>query len=64
MSQVEFVTVMATLFRKCTVEPVPRAGESADRARQRLLDLTRDSQPILTLQMNRPDEVRLRWKRR
>ncbi|KAK2005469.1 cytochrome P450 [Colletotrichum eremochloae] len=37
MSQVEFVTVMATLFR---------------------------SQPVITLQMKRPNEVRLRWARR
>ncbi|KAK1984493.1 cytochrome P450 [Colletotrichum cereale] len=64
MSQVEFVTVVATLFRRCTVEPAPRAGESADQARRRLLDLTRDSQPIVTLQMKRPEEVRLRWARR
>ncbi|KAK2029011.1 cytochrome P450 [Colletotrichum zoysiae] len=64
MSQVEFVTVVATLFRRCTVEPARRAGESAEGARRRLLDLTRDSQPIVTLQMKRPDEVRLRWTRR
>ncbi|KAK1951964.1 cytochrome P450 [Colletotrichum sublineola] len=64
MSQVEFVTVFATLFRRCTVEPALRPGESADDARRRLLGLMRDSQPILTLQMNRPEEVRLRWARR
>ncbi|GJC96777.1 MFS multidrug transporter [Colletotrichum higginsianum] len=64
MSQVEFVTVIATLFRRCAAEPVPREGESMSQARQRLLDLTQDSQPILTLQMNRPQDVRLRWSKR
>ncbi|WQF83646.1 Putative cytochrome P450 [Colletotrichum destructivum] len=64
MSHVEFVTVIATLFRRCTAEPVPREGESMPQARQRLLDLTQDSQPILTLQMNRPQDVRLRWTKR
>lgn len=64
MSQVEFVTVIATLFRRCAAEPVPREGESMPQARQRLLDLTQDSQPILTLQMNRPQDVRLRWTKR
>ncbi|WYZ37721.1 hypothetical protein EsH8_II_001227 [Colletotrichum jinshuiense] len=64
MSQVEFVTVFATLFRRCRVEPVARPGESAEGAKQRLRDLIQDSQPRLTLQMNRPGEVNLRWVRR
>ncbi|KAF4776671.1 hypothetical protein HER10_EVM0007964 [Colletotrichum scovillei] len=76
MAQVEFVTVLATLFHKCTVEPVPEDDDdsttqsttttevAAAQARQRLLDLTQDSQPRLTLQMNRPKDVRLRWTRR
>ncbi|KXH51828.1 hypothetical protein CSAL01_06287 [Colletotrichum salicis] len=72
MAQVEFVTVIATLFHKCTVEPVLEhdnssaepATENAIKARQGLLDLMQDSQPRLTLQMNRPKDVRLRWTRR
>ncbi|KAL0782484.1 hypothetical protein CaCOL14_000390 [Colletotrichum acutatum] len=74
MAQVEFVTVLATLFHKCTVEPAPGVHESgntqsttpevAAQATQGLLDLMQDSQPRLTLQMNRPKDVRLRWTRR
>ncbi|TKW57214.1 putative cytochrome P450 CYP13A1 [Colletotrichum tanaceti] len=64
MSQVEFVAVVATLFRKCTAEPVPRKEESMQQARQRLLDLMQDSQPAVTLQMKRPKDVHLRWARR
>ncbi|KAL2880096.1 hypothetical protein SGCOL_004480 [Colletotrichum sp. CLE4] len=72
MAQVEFVTVIATLFHKCTVEPVLEddsssaepATENATKARKRLSNLMQDSQPRLTLQMNRPKDVRLRWTRR
>ncbi|KAK1634219.1 hypothetical protein BDP81DRAFT_432392 [Colletotrichum phormii] len=72
MAQVEFVTVIATLFHECTVESVLEddsssrepATENATKARQGLLDLMQDSQPRLTLQMNRPKDVRLRWTRR
>jgi cytochrome P450 len=61
MSQVEFVAVIATLFRDCKVEPVLLDGESREQARQRLLDIMQDSQPRLTLQMNRPQDIKLRW---
>lgn len=64
MSQVEFVAVMATLFGKCVAEPMPRSGESMEEARQRLLDVMQDSQPVLTLQMNRPTDVHIQWRER
>ena len=61
MSQVEFVAVVATLFRRCSARPVVREGESTQLARQRLLDLLQDSQPVLTLQMNRPEDNHIHW---
>ncbi|KAK3938605.1 cytochrome P450 [Diplogelasinospora grovesii] len=66
MSQVEFVTVMAAIFRQCNIEPVPNKekGETMDQAKKRMLVLTEDSMPRLTLQMNKPEEVYLRWVRR
>jgi cytochrome P450 len=64
MSQVEFVSVIVTLFRRCTAEPMLRDGESVQQARQRLLELVQDSQPVLTLQMNRPQDVCLKWAAR
>ncbi|KAK8104428.1 uncharacterized protein PG998_011461 [Apiospora kogelbergensis] len=64
MSQVEFVSVIATLFGKCTAEPAPGEGETMLQAKQRLLGLVQDSQPIFTLQMNRPKEIRLQWAKR
>ena len=64
MSQVEFVSVIMTIFRSCSVETVLEDGETLEQGREKLLDLLQDSQPALTLQMNRPKEVRLRWVRR
>ena len=64
MSQVEFVAVVATLFHRCNARPVVHEGESAQLARQRLIDLLQDSQPVLTLQMNRPEDVQIHWAKR
>jgi cytochrome P450 len=61
MSQVEFVSVIMTLFGRCSVEPVVEEGESVEQAREKLLRLLQDSQPVLTLQINRPKKVRLKW---
>ncbi|KAH7258011.1 cytochrome P450 [Fusarium tricinctum] len=64
MSQVEFVSVIMTIFRTCSVEPALEGEETMEQGRERLLSLLQDSQPVITLQMNRPREVRLRWTRR
>jgi hypothetical protein len=64
MSQVEFVTVIATLFRRCTAEPVSEQADDKREARHQLLALMQDSQPVLTLQIKRPDYVYLSWKSR
>ena len=64
MSQVEFVSAFYTILRHCTIEPVLQDGESLDQARHRLNEILRDSLPLITLQMQRPEEVRLRWTRR
>lgn len=64
MSQVEFVAVMATLFGKCSAEPMVGEGESVEEGRERLVRAMEDSQPVLTLRMNRPGDVKIRWRRR
>ena len=64
MSQVEFVAVIAILFRTCRLEPVVKQAESMEQAREGLVNLMQDSQPRLSLQMNRPKEVHLRWLKR
>lgn len=64
MAQVEFVAVIATLFRSCTVEVVCQPGESVEEARQRLVKAMQESQPRLTLQIEKPDDIVLRWVKR
>ncbi|KAK3387966.1 cytochrome P450 [Podospora didyma] len=64
MSQVEFVAVISTILRTCSIEPVTKDGETMDQARQRLLDVMQDSQPTTTLRMKRPEDIHLRWVKR
>lgn len=64
MSQVEFVAVMLTIFRSWRVEPIIKTGETVDLAREKLKSVMADSQPMITLQMRTPREVKLRWTRR
>ena len=59
--QVEFVAIMATLFRKYRVEPVPREDESIQCARARTLAAVKDSDMILLLQMLKLEKIGLRW---
>jgi cytochrome P450 len=64
MAQVEFVAVIATLFKFCRAEVVLREGETGEQARVRLEKLMQESQPRLTLQMQNPEDVVLRWATR
>ncbi|KAF1982728.1 cytochrome P450 monooxygenase-like protein [Aulographum hederae CBS 113979] len=59
-SQVEFVAVMATVFRKWRIEVVRKGGESAEMARERALEIVKDSQTAVTLTIKRPQEVAFR----
>lgn len=59
--QVEFVAIMATLFREYRVEPVPHEGESMESARARTLAAVKDSGMVLLLQMLRPERIGVRW---
>ena len=59
--QVEFVAVMAALFRTHRVEPVPDRGESMESARVRTMAVVNDSSMRLLLQMAKPERVGLRW---
>ncbi|KAG8161847.1 hypothetical protein KVR01_008834 [Diaporthe batatas] len=64
-SQVEFVAVMASLFREWRVKPVLAEGETAEDARERVLDqIETDSAPVLLLQMLHPERCPLTWEKR
>lgn len=60
-SQVEFVAVISCLLGRHHVEPVLLEGESQEEALKRILKLVEDSDVEVTLKMNHPDRVKLRW---
>lgn len=60
-AQVEFVAVMAALFRTHRVRPVVKDGESEKEARQRIALVVADSELGLTLHCRKPDQALLRW---
>ena len=64
MSQVEFVAVFMTIFKRFRVEIIQKDGETAAQARQRAIECMEDSQSRLTLQMNRPRDVVLKFVER
>lgn len=66
MAQVEFVAVIFTIFKDWKVRPtvLEEKGETEEMAGQRLRDVLKDSQPAVTLQMNRPRDAILTWTRR
>ena len=55
---------MAAVFRNFRGEPVPHVGETPAAARKRVLDVVKDSNVELLLQMRNPDSVSVRWSRR
>lgn len=64
MAQVEFLSLVFTLFRQARVKPVVKEGETAEMASDRIVKVTKDSMPLLTLQMNKPADVDLVWSER
>ena len=64
MSQVEFVSVLATIFRSCSIAPALAEGESHEQGKKRLQNVIAKSRPALTLQMTSPEQVKLRWSKR
>jgi cytochrome P450 len=64
MAQVEFLAVLFTIFKEWEVEVVRRDGETIEEARNRVKRCVDDSQSRITLQMNNPKGVVLRWRRR
>lgn len=63
-AQVEFVATITALLKNHVAEPVPIANESMDAARKRTLNIVKDSNVELLLQMAGPRGVSLRWVKR
>lgn len=60
----EFVATLTALLKNHVAEPVPIANESMDAARKRTLDIVKDSNVELLLQMADPRGVSVRWVKR
>ena len=66
-SQVEFVASIMTVLRQCTIVPIidtANGEETVEYARKRIIDVIADSQPRVTLQMNRPQDLKIKFERR
>lgn len=63
-AQVEFVATLTALLNNHVAEPVPNRNESIDAARKRTLDVVKDSNVELLLQMANPRTVAVRWIQR
>ncbi len=61
-AQVEFVAVLARLFRRHQVKPVLEAGETVEEANARILAVAEDSYLNITLQMRHPEKAKLAWE--
>jgi cytochrome P450 len=65
MSQVEFVSVFMTIFGRYRCEAIKvREGETKEEIRERLAKVMEESQPKLTLQMMRNQDLKVRWVKR
>lgn len=63
-SQVEFVAVLASLFRQYRVRPVVKNGEVEADAKRALVHMVDDSAiSAITLQMLEPRSRSLKWER-
>jgi hypothetical protein len=62
--KVEFVAVIAALFRTARVRPALLKGESVEAARERILKTVEDLRVVVTLQMMKPEGVGVVWARK
>ena len=60
-AQVEHVAIMAALFRDYQATPATKRGETQEGARKRVLDIVKDSNVELLLQMRNPGSVSIKW---
>ena len=63
-AQVEFVATTAALFRRFRAEPVSKGGETPTAARTRVLEVVKNSNVELLLQMRDPDSISVKWMAR
>ncbi|KAK6379272.1 hypothetical protein LTS17_006190 [Exophiala oligosperma] len=60
-SQVEHTAALAVLFHHHRVHPVVLPGETEEHARGRIQRVVMDSDMVLAMRMNHPEELKVRW---
>jgi cytochrome P450 len=63
-AQVELTGAVSALFADYRVEPVPENGESMESAKERTMEVIKDSGMALLIEMLHPERVGLRWVKR
>lgn len=64
-AQVEFVAVIAHLFRRHRVSPILEyEGETAEAVKKRIFEVLEDSALEVTIKMNHPEKVKMVWVER
>jgi cytochrome P450 len=61
-AQVEFVAVIAHLFRRHRVKAVLEPGETMEAVKKRIFATLEDSALKVTIKMNHPENVKLVWE--
>jgi cytochrome P450 len=64
MAQVEFLSVIWTIFKDYRVSAAMLGGESLAAAQKRLRGVMMNSEPRITLQMMKPRDAIMRWEKR
>ncbi|KAJ6025794.1 cytochrome P450 monooxygenase [Penicillium canescens] len=60
-SQLEISAVIVTLLRQTSVQIVPRPGVSLEEAKMEALEVLQNSRSLLTLHIERPELVHIKW---
>lgn len=61
MAQVEFLSVIWTIFKEYRVSATQLGSESLEQAEQRLRNIMLHSEPRITLQMKKPQDAVMTW---
>ena len=61
-AQVEFVAVIAHLFRSHRVKAIMEPGETKEAVKKRIFEVLEDSSLEVTIKMNHPEKVKLLWE--
>jgi cytochrome P450 len=64
MAQVEFLSVIWTIFKEYRVCATQLDGVNLEQAQHRLRDIVLQSEPRVTLQMKKPEDAVMTWSRR